>query len=151
WGKALEAQPPLEHKYWYGYAELCLYLGKEDEYHHARKALLSTFGTTTDPQIAERVARACLLLRAEGNELRQAVTLANRAEAVISSENHWLYPYVQFVKGLADYRQGRFEQAIKVLQGAPSRLPGPSPRLVLAMALYRSGQKEEAQKTLDAA
>jgi eukaryotic-like serine/threonine-protein kinase len=147
WQAALAANPP-DHDAWYGYAELCLFLGHVDEYHHVRKALLDKFGTTKDPQIAERVGRACLLLPAEGNELRRAGALADLAATADSVKDQGLFPYFQFVKGLADYRQGRYEQAIKVLQGAPSRLPGPSPLLVLAMALHRNGQTEEARKTL---
>src|SRR5262249_45763519 len=38
WEKLLERQPP-DHDSWYGYAELCLYLGKADEYCRARRAL----------------------------------------------------------------------------------------------------------------
>src|SRR5262249_55727687 len=72
WAKAL-AFPPSEHAAWYGYAEFCLFLGQEDEYRRARHALLAQFGTATDPYVAERTARACLLRPASGDELRQAV------------------------------------------------------------------------------
>ncbi|HEV3118377.1 MAG TPA: hypothetical protein VGY58_15110, partial [Gemmataceae bacterium] len=54
-------------------------------------------------------------------------------------------------QGLVEYRQGRFDRAISILRGEPSRLTVPGPRLVLAMALYRSGQVAEARKTLAAA
>jgi eukaryotic-like serine/threonine-protein kinase len=56
-----------------------------------------------------------------------------------------------FAQGLAEYRQERFDQAISRMQGDASRMPGPAPRLVLAMALHRSGQVAEARKTLAAA
>ncbi|MDB5310160.1 MAG: serine/threonine protein kinase [Gemmataceae bacterium] len=148
WGKALDTTPPPEHQYWYGYAESCLYLGKEDEYRHARRALLKAFGATTDPQIAERVGRACLLLPVDGDDVRLAITLADRALAADRSKYAPLLPSFQFVKGLASYRQGRFDQAISALRGDASRVPGPAPRLVLAMALHQSGQAAEARKTL---
>ena len=40
WRAALAADP-LDHRDWFGYAELCLYLGHEDEYRQARRDLLA--------------------------------------------------------------------------------------------------------------
>jgi serine/threonine-protein kinase len=150
WQTDLRANPP-EHDAWYGYAELCLYLGKEDEYRRARRALLRRFGTTTDPQIAERTARACLLRSACGSELRQAVALAERAAAADREKYQGLYPCFRFAQGLAEYRQGRFDRAIPAMRGDASRVLGPAPRLVLAMALHRSGRVAEAREALAAA
>src|SRR6185503_273160 len=45
-----------------GYAEFCLFLGKQDEYERACRQMLSRFGSSTDPQTCERLGRACLLL-----------------------------------------------------------------------------------------
>jgi serine/threonine-protein kinase len=63
----------------------------------------------------------------------------------------WFYPYFLFAKGLAEYRQGQFDQAISMMRGDASRVLGPGPRLVLAMSLHRSGQVAEARKTLASA
>ncbi|OWK39482.1 serine/threonine-protein kinase [Fimbriiglobus ruber] len=150
WQAALEAKP-AEHNAWYGYAELCLFLGREDEYHRARKALLATFGGTIDPSIAERTSRACLLLPATGDELLQAVALAERAGAAKNAKYAAVYPSFLFAQGLADYRQGRFDQAIAAMNGEASRVGGPASRLVLAMALHRNGRTAEARKTLASA
>jgi eukaryotic-like serine/threonine-protein kinase len=150
WQRSLEADPP-EHDAWYGYGELCLFLGQEDEYHRARQALLAKFGATTDPVVAERTALACLLRPAREDELRQAVALAERAAAVEPSKYPWVYPLFLFARGLAEYRQGRLDRAISLLRGEASRVLGPAPRLVLAMALHRSGQVAEARQTLAAA
>jgi serine/threonine-protein kinase len=150
WQAALALDPP-EHDDWYGYAELCLFLGQKDEYRRARLALLSRFGTTTVPYLAERVSRACLLLPAAGDELRQAVALAERAASVDRSRDAALYPHFQFVRGLAEYRQGRFKAAIATMRGEASRVLGPAPGLVLAMALHKSRQGAEARKALRAA
>ena len=61
WEKAI-AEDPAKHDTWYGYAEFCLFLGREDEYRRARRALLDKFGATADRYVAARTARACLLL-----------------------------------------------------------------------------------------
>src|SRR5262249_48231372 len=56
--------------------------------------------------------------------------------------------YFLFAKGLAQYRQGRLAGAIAALEGEASRVMGPAPRLILAMAQYAQGQKKQARKTL---
>ncbi|OWK35174.1 serine/threonine-protein kinase [Fimbriiglobus ruber] len=150
WGKALELAPS-EHKEWYGYAELCLFLGRESEYCMARKALLATFSTSSDPYIAERTSRACMLLPASEKELHQAAALAEHAVAADPSKYSPGVPYFQFVRGLAEYRKGHFDVAITVMREEALRIPGPAPRLLLAMALHKTGQETEARKTLAAA
>ncbi len=147
WRKALDANPP-EHDAWFGYAELCLFLGQEEEYRLARRELLDRFGTTADPFVAERTSRACLLLPDSEEELRKAVALADRAAAARGSVPDWIYPYFLFAKGLAEFRQGRLESAIAILNGEASHVMGPSPRLIIAMAQHHLGQKEQARKTL---
>ena len=81
-GKAmLEASPP-DYDPWYGYAQLCAFLGNEEAYRRARKALLERFGDSTDHwTMAERDSLACLLRPASGEELRRAVALVDRAVA----------------------------------------------------------------------
>jgi serine/threonine-protein kinase len=150
WQKCLEANPP-EHDAWFGYAELCAFLGQEDEYRRARRALLDRFGASTDPYVAERTGRACLLLPASEDELGKADALIDRAVTDKGAKYEWAYPYFLFAKGLAEYRHGRLDGAIWMLQGGALPVLGPAPRLVVAMAQHRRGQKEEARKTLAAA
>src|SRR5439155_11288103 len=50
--------------------------------------------------------------------------------------------------GLAEYRHGRLASAISVLEGEASKVMGPAPRLILAMAQHDLGQTEQARKTL---
>lgn len=153
WKEELLARPAA-HDDWYGYAELCLFLGDEAEYRHARRDLLKDFGTTTDPYVAERVGRACLLLPGADDEFRQAAALADRAVAAGGEQYDWVRPYFYFVKGLAHYRQGRFDEAIVTLTGdtaGAAEFLGPSPRLVTAMALYQRGLNDAARELLAAA
>jgi serine/threonine-protein kinase len=147
WRKALEANPP-EPDAWFGYAELCLFLGQQEEYRRARLALLDRFGATTAPFIAEPVGRACLLLTGTEDELRKGAALTDRAVAAKGSTPGWIYRYFLFAKGLAEYRQGRLAGAISLMEGEASRVMGPAPRLILAMAQHAQGQKTQARKTL---
>ncbi len=142
------AADPTHRTLWDGYPELCLFLGRAEEYRSARQSLLSRFGQTTDPVVAARTSRACLLLPAEGEELRQGVALAGRAAAADRRPFHLLKVDFLFGQALADYRQGRFERAITLLRAQPFYSNGPAPGLVLAMALHRNGQGAEARKAL---
>jgi serine/threonine-protein kinase len=152
WAKALRAGTP-EHDAWFGYAELCLFLGKKDEFRSARTELLARFRDTTEPHVAERVGRACLLLPGSEDELRQAVALTERGVAAADPKYDWARPYFLFAKGLADYRLGRFDEAIAVMSGEAKNTNylGPSARLVMAMALYRKGNTKDARAALAAA
>jgi serine/threonine-protein kinase len=150
WKKELEADPP-GHDAWFGYAELCLYLGDVAEYRRARQDLLRRFGATSDPYVAERTSRTILLRPADENVLQAAAALAERAVAAKTTTAQWVYPYFLFAQGLAEYRQGRFDSAISIMQADAGTVMGPAPRLVVAMAEYRTGQKEKARKTLAAA
>jgi serine/threonine-protein kinase len=151
WKTAIEAY--LVHDTWYGYAECCLFHGREEEYRRARQDLLTAFGTHPDmsPFTAERIARACLLLPASGDELRQAVALAERAVAAGRTTHAGAYPFFRFAQGLAQYRQKKLDLAIATMRGDASGVLGPAPRLVLAMALHQKGQMADARKTLAAA
>jgi serine/threonine-protein kinase len=149
WKSALRADP-LEHEAWYGYAELCAFVGDEDEYRRVRRALLERFGATKSLFIAERAARACLLKPATGEELRKAVALAERA-VERGPGDQWAHPYFVFVRGLAKYRQGDFDRAISAMRGDAAGVLGPSPRLVISMALEQKGEATLARKTLASA
>jgi eukaryotic-like serine/threonine-protein kinase len=150
WREQLDAGPP-NHDVWFGYAELCLFLDDETEYRRARHDLLIHFGSTTDPEVAERTGRACLLLPAPEEELRPTVALTERAVSAGRPGREFAYPYCLFAEGLARYRQGRFDDAIQLMTGEAASVMGPSPRLIVAMAQFQKGDKEEARTTLAAA
>jgi serine/threonine-protein kinase len=147
WRAAIALKPDA-HAVCYGYAELCAYLGREDWYREARRDLLGRFGTMTEPGHAERTARACLLLPVEGDERGRAVALAELAGAQSRDQARGTYPYYQFVRGLADFRQGRFEPAMATMRGDAAPALGPAPRLVLAMALHQSGKPAQGRNVL---
>jgi serine/threonine-protein kinase len=147
WQQALASNPP-GHLTWLGYAELCLFLGQEEEYRRTRRELLARFGTTREPYTAEPIGRTCLLLPAEGLELRQSSALIDTAVAAKASIPGWIYRYFLFAAGLEAYRQDRYDAAIALMEGEAATVLGPCPRLVIAMAQHRSGHKSQARKTL---
>src|SRR5262249_36140377 len=147
WRKDLDANPP-EHDAWSGYAEFCLFLGQREEYRRACRALLNRFGATTSPFTAEPVGRACLLLPGTEDELGKAAALIDRAAAAKESTPDGFYRSFLSAKGVAENRQGRPASAIPLMEGEASKVMGPAPRLILAMAQHDLGQKKQARKTL---
>jgi hypothetical protein len=150
WRAVLEAGQPGDEA-WCGYTEFCLFLGQEDEYRRTRGTLLAHFGASQDPHVAGRTARACLLLPATEDELRRAVVLAERAVAGEPTKYRWQYHHFLFAQGLAEYRQGRFDQAMALMRGEVADVLGPNSLLVLAMALRQSGRAAEGRAALKAA
>ena len=149
WAKALDVNP-ADHASWYGYAQLCLFLGDEDAFRRNRTALLDRFeGAATDWYEAERISLACLLRPAAGDELNRVLEMVNRATAIGPKPPNPDHAYIQFVQGLAEYRQGRPAQAIALLEPAATKLSGRAgPRLALAMAQFQAGFQAEARRTL---
>jgi serine/threonine-protein kinase len=147
WRRALDADPP-DYAVWAGYGELCLFLGLGDDYRRARRDLLARFRAATSPAVAEPVGRGCLLLPGTEDELREAAGLIEVAVRARSSTPPWIYPYYLFARGLAEYRQGRLASAISVMDGEASKVMGPAPGLIRAMAQHRQGQTQQARRTL---
>jgi len=146
WQQVLALEPP-EHEAWDGYAEFCLYLGNEAEYRRVRTELLKRFGNSTDPQMAERTGRACLFLPAADDELRQATILVDRALSADRATFGWCMPYFRFAKALSEYRAGRLETTLTLLDADTIGVLGPAPRLLLAMVQHRLGKADAARAT----
>ena len=100
WAKMLEPSP-RNYDPWDGYALLCAFLGNEEAYRAARKALLERFRDNTEHwTTAERDGQACLILPAADEELRRAVELVDRAVETGETffpRNSW----IQFAEGLS--------------------------------------------------
>jgi serine/threonine-protein kinase len=149
WRQQIDSDPSV-YANWSGYAELCLFLGQEDEYRRACTELVEHFSENSDPMVAEQIGRACLLL-STSDELNRATALIDRAIASKGSTEVWVHPYFDFAHALSEYRHDRFDESIKLLQGDASKILGSAPQLVLAMAQYSSGHEEVARKTFDGA
>jgi serine/threonine-protein kinase len=149
WEVVLDRAPP-SHDAWYGYAQLCLFMGDDQAYRRGRSALLDRFGEGADEwTVAERTSLAGLLLPDDGADLHRAIALADRVVEAAPKPGGMDNPYLLFLKGLAEFRRGRAAEAIPFVQAAAERLPNrPGPRLVLAMAQSRTGQPEAARGTL---
>jgi serine/threonine-protein kinase len=152
WAKILDGNPS-DHSSWYGYAQLCLFLGDEEGFRRNRAAMLDRFtGAATEWYEAERISLACLLRPAEGDEFQRVLKMVDRAAAIGPKAPHPDHAYIQFIQGLTEYRRGRPAQAISPLDEAATKLKTRAgPRLALAMAEFRTGHTADARRSLVAA
>ena len=145
---------PDEDWNWFQLAPLLLETGDTGGYRKHCHAMLARFGTTNDPPIAERTAKVCLLLPLDGADLAAAAKLAETA-VTLGKDDAWV-AYYQFAKGLAEYRQANFAQAVEWTRKALGQ-PGTDysrdiqAYSVLAMALHRLNQAGEAREALSKA
>jgi serine/threonine protein kinase/Flp pilus assembly protein TadD len=148
--RSLELDPD-EPDAWNQAATLWARTGNRAGYRDHCRRMLDRFGPTTDPIIAERTAKACLLLPLGGPEQEGACDLADRAVAM--AQGHWVEPWAEATRGLAAYRRGQFADAVAWADRCLTRGPGDWNRelpahLVQAMALARLGRRGEASAAL---
>src|SRR5206468_1120665 len=106
--QAAIAADPDNHWPQFQYACLLVQIGDSDRYRDHCNAMLRRFGDTEDRRIADRVAKASLLVARPGIELRAACGLADRA---VADPNDAMMPYLQISKGMAEFRRGAFSEA----------------------------------------
>ena len=163
--RAIELDPS-DHWSWYRAAGLYVQAGvllddgAEGYREHCRR-MLARFGDTTSPMIAERTAKACLLMPADAVLLEDGDRQlpAKLAElAVTAGASHGNIKYYRLAKGMAEYRQGEFDQAERWFReslspGAEAFNRDPSAYCFLAMIQHRRGELdpihyEEARQSL---
>jgi WD40 repeat protein/tetratricopeptide (TPR) repeat protein len=151
--KRIELKPD-ESLMWLRRAPLLVMSGDADGYRRHCRAMLERFGETRDPRQADQTAKSCLLLPDAVADPRLPIALAERA--VADESTRWAEPYFQAVRGLAAYRAGRFDDAIRRLEENQQAISGQLylrelNQALLAMAYHRTNQPEKARKALDEA
>jgi tetratricopeptide (TPR) repeat protein len=137
---------PSDHVAYHCLAPLLVQIGDLDGFGRHRERVLRQFAATADPMIAERMARDCLLLPPPTEDLEAIGKMVATAAAKQAGE------WVDLLKGLAEYRAGRFASAAVWLQKLANRngqgIPAVQGAVVLAMAQYQLRQPAEARATL---
>jgi serine/threonine protein kinase/tetratricopeptide (TPR) repeat protein len=147
--KAVELQP-ADHWFLFRAAALHLRAGDVVGYRRVCRSMLERFQVTRELQIADRTAKTCLLAADAVPDFDRVQKLADRT--VDGTEKQGDYRWFLFVKGLAEYRAGRFAEAVKWLDRFGPDAHGAqidaSGFAVRAMAQHRLGQKEKARAAL---
>jgi serine/threonine-protein kinase len=151
WAEALRSAPNAV-TIWKGYAELCAYLDRPDDYVQACHDLLDRFAQTNFATELEYVGRACLIRDAGAEVTAQAAAMIERAvQADPATTEAWRFPYFRAAQGLARYRQGDFEGAVASIDQDAAQVLGPFPHLVRAMAHHGAGRVAESLRSLTTA
>jgi eukaryotic-like serine/threonine-protein kinase len=142
---------PAEHLNYHFLAPLQAQVGDLDGYRKTCQRAVAQFRDTKDPNIAERMAKDCLLLPDAGTDL--FVASAWSASAMSLGKDSGDLPWFQFAQSLAGYRQRHFTSAVDWAQKVLSRAGVDHNRdveayMVLAMAQHRAKQAEEARAAL---
>jgi serine/threonine-protein kinase len=82
---------------------------------------------------------------ASGPELGQATAMIDRAILIDHAKPTGFLSYFLCAKGLAEYRNGHFDESIKILSGDAGHVLSPAPQLVIAMAKFQLGQHDQAR------
>jgi serine/threonine protein kinase/Flp pilus assembly protein TadD len=130
-----------------GHAPLLLLADDTDTFRRHCERLLEKLGNTIYPRTAYLVARICSLAPGAAPDPARVVQIAERAVRTEPVAHHL------HALGLAHYRAGQFDEAIKQLQrSAEGKWNGRvASWLVLAMAHQRLGHADEARRWFDLA
>ena len=110
--KAVDMDPDDIGNY-YRLALLQIESGNSTGFRNNSDAALARFGATDNVGIAQETAKFCLLLPDVATSLPIASKLA---DACLANTNVWFYRQCEITKGLAEYRQGHFANAIERCQ-----------------------------------
>ncbi|HUA66809.1 MAG TPA: C2 family cysteine protease [Alphaproteobacteria bacterium] len=153
-----------ENWLFYALTPLLIQSGRLTEYTNHCKLMLDQFEHTSDPSVAERTSKSCLLLPSvlSPNDFARATNLASRAVS-LSPAGSWLY-WRLMTRGLSEYRAGRYDVAIATEHQSQSSLSksalvhkedlnGPACKadtyFISAMAHERLNQTHDAQANLE--
>jgi WD40 repeat protein/Tfp pilus assembly protein PilF len=141
---------PDEHSLWIHAAVVRAQVGNKEAYRQHCAKMLESFGSTTNPAIAERTVKVCCLMSGVSVDPQKLSTLARLA--VTQPPKHPRMPWFYFAYGLLEYRQGRWDQAAEWLEKGlvkPANDYGAATgRFVLAMTQQQRGQADAARATL---
>jgi eukaryotic-like serine/threonine-protein kinase len=155
WRKAAEdaaillKHSPDSHEYYHTLAPLHVRLGDLVEYQELCRTILDKFSRTTDIYIADRMAKDCLILPSSGVDLKTVAAMADLAASRGSKEG--AAPYFHFCKGLAEFRLGHYDEAMKWASlAAKGSFPQPKAcaLAVLAMSQFKLDQSDDARTAL---
>jgi tetratricopeptide (TPR) repeat protein len=147
---ALENQP-AEHYRYHTLAGLLVVTRDFPGYKDVCQRLVTAFPDPTNPFIAERITQDCLLLPNSGVDLGLIDNLADTAVTLGSGDASM--PYFMACKAMANYRQGRFHEAIswglKAVNSSTAETQAKAKAFaVLAMANWQLSEKDAAYEAL---
>jgi tetratricopeptide (TPR) repeat protein len=150
YAREIELREPDTTEHWYHHALLRYAVGDLDGYRPACRSMRERFSGTVNSVIARDLVRTCALAPDADADFTPLAELAQSIQA--SNPGFW---YELYLLGVAQYRAGQYEQAVRRLRESLAAHPDWAGRAlsypILAMAHHRLGQAAEARQALDAA
>jgi hypothetical protein len=138
-----------DHYRYHTLAALRAMTGDRPGYEQVCKILVTKFGDSANPYIAERIAQDNLLFPDSGADLALMDKLADKA--LVAGSGTIDLPYFQGCKAMSQYRQGNFSEAIawgnRAAKSSISFVQGKA-NAIVAMAHWQLGQMNEAHAAL---
>jgi tetratricopeptide (TPR) repeat protein len=133
-------------------ATLLISAGETEEYHQLCRDMLERFRDHGEEEVAQRVAKSCLIHPPLESNLPAAVEVARKS---VSNPDHWVVRWGMAVNGLADYRSGDFQGARdwarQALEDPPLWYVEAQAWLILAMSEKQLGHAGDAGTAMDRA
>lgn len=106
---------PTDHWPHYRLLSLLAQAEQAEAYRRAAEVMAQKFAGTEQQQIEiyERVAKGSLFWSESGADWKKLAPLAERSLQKAVEKNHWVLPWAQIVKGLAEYRLGNYAAALE--------------------------------------
>lgn len=146
----ITGQQPRDLNAWLIVAALLAESEDRDAFLRHCRSMLQAFRETTDPSVAEKICKSCLLLPGiQDAAIAPLADLANGAAIPDSAK-----AYAQTTRALAYYRSGNHQTAIELSEGIREQISD-QPFLrelnlsILAMAYHASGHNEQAAALLN--
>lgn len=149
---AAGVSPTEEYFQWYRAAGAWALAGDRTAYDRLCRRMLDRYSASSDMQAAQLAARVSLLLPGAPLYKDEAVRLAERS--VDAAGGRAAPAYNLLTRSLAEYRAGRYEQAVEWNDAALARGDMPASRkaahhFVQALALSQLGRATEARSALE--
>jgi len=109
WASLIQ-RDPTDHMSHHSLAPLLAASGDLDRYRDLCKEIVTRFGDTTDPFVSDRMTKDCSMLPSSGTDPEVVAKMAEAAAAAGPTDRH--FTYFQCTKGMAEYRQGHFADAL---------------------------------------
>jgi tetratricopeptide (TPR) repeat protein len=152
--RASQLDPGADWTWYYAIVTL-VEIGEKADYRELCLGMQQRFESSTDPLLAERIAKLWLLTPECPGDPAIPSRLIDRALA--EGPNQKLYYWVMSTKGIAEYRAGHLDEAASWLRKAIDVSPPKAPQckaisgLFLAMGLRRQNLADQARQAYDRA
>ena len=146
--RAVNAQA-ANHVYYHTMAPLLVADGELEPYRKSCREMVDHFEGTTDPYVADRMGKDCLILPLPGMDLQPVDKLTETAVTI--GKDYYTFPFFCCSRALAKYRMARYPEAVDwALKSLKSTYPyvDSEAYAVLAMSSYQLKNYDNARNYL---